>query len=155
MKEYRGFRDAGGQVHVLVIDERRGQHPLPHFVRHSPSGFEWGYSGSGPADLARSILAEHLGGHIAPVPRIYQLFKFTVIARLPREAWTLTHDEVALWLEGALRELELTCPRCGDQGVLWPEQQQRPADHAGHASTPCDCEAGELVRHIGQEHTNE
>ena len=24
---------------------------LKHYVRHSPDGFEWGYYGSGPADL--------------------------------------------------------------------------------------------------------
>jgi hypothetical protein len=24
--------------------------PLTHFVRHSPSGFGWGYEGSGPAE---------------------------------------------------------------------------------------------------------
>lgn len=34
---------------------------LPHIVRHSPTGFEWGYCGSGPADLARSLLIHALG----------------------------------------------------------------------------------------------
>jgi len=29
---------------------------LPHKVRHSPDGFGYGYGGSGPADLALSIL---------------------------------------------------------------------------------------------------
>lgn len=30
-------------------------------VRHSPTGFSWGYGGSGPADLARSLLIAALG----------------------------------------------------------------------------------------------
>jgi uncharacterized protein DUF6166 len=29
---------------------------LPHRVRHSPTGMAWGFSGAGPADLARSLL---------------------------------------------------------------------------------------------------
>ena len=28
---------------------------------HSPTGFEWGYCGSGPAQLALALLADHLG----------------------------------------------------------------------------------------------
>lgn len=36
--------------------------PLHHWVKHSPDGFAWGYGGSGPADLARSLLADALGG---------------------------------------------------------------------------------------------
>lgn len=35
--------------------------PVPHVKWHSPAGFEFGYGGSGPADLALSILAHHLG----------------------------------------------------------------------------------------------
>jgi hypothetical protein len=35
--------------------------PLTHFVRHSPTGFGWGYGGSGPAELARCILLAVLG----------------------------------------------------------------------------------------------
>ena len=35
--------------------------PLPHHVKHSPTGFSWGYGGSGPADLARSLLIHALG----------------------------------------------------------------------------------------------
>lgn len=32
-----------------------------HVVWHSPTGFEYGYGGSGPADLALSILADFYG----------------------------------------------------------------------------------------------
>lgn len=46
-----------------VVEVRRGSgsEPLRHHVKHSPTGLEWGYGGSGPADLARSILIEILG----------------------------------------------------------------------------------------------
>ena len=35
--------------------------PLPHHFKHSHTGFSWGYGGSGPADLARSVLIAVLG----------------------------------------------------------------------------------------------
>jgi hypothetical protein len=33
---------------------------VPHIVHHSPTGMEFGYAGSGPADLALSLLTFHL-----------------------------------------------------------------------------------------------
>lgn len=60
MKIIEGVRLPNGGTRVDVIEdgERR---TLRHYVRHSPTGLEWGYGGSGPADLARSILIEVLG----------------------------------------------------------------------------------------------
>ncbi len=52
--------------------------PLPHIVYHSPTGFEMGYGGSGPADLARSILAHAVGLPLADL--LYQDFKFEFVA---------------------------------------------------------------------------
>ena len=50
------------RVKVLCVDDAMCESwPLPHFVKHSPAGFEWGYTGSGPADLARSLLIDALG----------------------------------------------------------------------------------------------
>ena len=49
---------------------------------HSPDGFAWGYSGSGPAQLALAILLE-----LIPEPNArltYQAFKNELIARLPQ-----------------------------------------------------------------------
>src|SRR5258708_36011467 len=42
---YQGWRDEKGN-HVLA-----NHRTLRHVIYHSPSGFEWGYGGSGPADL--------------------------------------------------------------------------------------------------------
>lgn len=58
MRVYEGFREPDRSVLVLVDGE-----PLnPRFdlANHSPNGFEYGYSGSGPAQLALAILADHL-----------------------------------------------------------------------------------------------
>lgn len=60
---YHGHRRPGGAV-VLAHDYEAGERrPLPHIRRHSPAGFEWGYHGSGPAELARCLLIDALGDH--------------------------------------------------------------------------------------------
>jgi Family of unknown function (DUF6166) len=50
---------------------------------HSPTGFGWGYAGSGPAQLALAILADCVGDERALAN--YMAFKFRVIALLPQE----------------------------------------------------------------------
>lgn len=57
--------------------------------RHSPDGFEWGYGGSGPAQLALAILVQE-----ELPPELYQEFKEETIAKLDREEWTLTTPQV-------------------------------------------------------------
>lgn len=49
---------------------------------HSPTGFSWGYGGSGPAQLALAILMSYFPREIAL--RHYQDFKWRTIARLPQ-----------------------------------------------------------------------
>lgn len=87
---------------------------VPHVhVHHSPSGFEWGYGGSGPSDLALNILALFLpknprqrGVSVFRGPRVsgdafylHQRFKAQVIATLDRGTdHTIKGDEVRAWL---------------------------------------------------------
>ena len=49
MKRYAGRRQ--GYVVNVTVDGRR-LNPRLDLWNHSPTGFEWGYSGSGPAQLA-------------------------------------------------------------------------------------------------------
>ena len=60
---------------------------------HSPTGFEWGYPGSGPAQLALALLADHLGDHSEAV-NLHQDFKRAVIATLPYRGWTLSSEQI-------------------------------------------------------------
>ena len=60
---------------------------------HSPAEFEWGYGGSGPAQLALAILADHLEDDQEAL-NLYQRFKWAVIAELPRHRWTLTGRQI-------------------------------------------------------------
>ena len=75
-------------VNGLPLNPRRDLH------NHSPDGFNWGYGGSGPAQLALAILADHLGNDELALAN-YQAFKFAVIAGLENDEWTLTGDAVS------------------------------------------------------------
>lgn len=87
--KYEGHPD--GSVTV----DGRGLNPRYDLRNHSPTGFNWGYGGSGPAQLALALLADFLGDDEAAL-RGYQGFKFEVVAALPSgKAWTLTGREVA------------------------------------------------------------
>jgi Family of unknown function (DUF6166) len=66
-KVYRISRRADGVLVCTVVQRDREPYALRHVVCHSPAGFECGYSGSGPADLALSILADHFGEEPTPV----------------------------------------------------------------------------------------
>lgn len=103
-KIYSGVR-YGSTVQVDVVGGRGGspysRRPLRHIVYHSPDGFEWGYGGSGPADLARSILADVAGLRVADA--LYQEFKSEVIAGLERESFALAEAEIRDWLNYKIR----------------------------------------------------
>jgi hypothetical protein len=61
---YRGHGNdnpAGGRFVTVEAPDGTVVGTLRHVVRHSPTGYTWGYAGSGPADLARSLLIAALG----------------------------------------------------------------------------------------------
>jgi hypothetical protein len=62
---------------------------------HSPTGFSWGYGGSGPAQLAVALLADALGDDDRAI-RLHQCFKFKVVACWPEgERWWITAEQIA------------------------------------------------------------
>lgn len=63
---------------------------------HSPTGFEYGYGGSGPAQLALALLADALGDDERAV-RLHQQFKWRYVATRPRwDPWSMTDEQVRL-----------------------------------------------------------
>ncbi len=99
MKLYEGIRTEDGIVEVRVNDV-----PLnPRFDirRHSPTGFEFGYGGSGPAQLALAILADALGDDEL-AQQHYQRFKFEKISRIEESSWFITQAEVRRWISQVL-----------------------------------------------------
>lgn len=54
---FRGHgQEAGGALITVETPEGEVLGALTHHVRHSPDGFQWGYTGSGPAETARCLL---------------------------------------------------------------------------------------------------
>lgn len=122
-KSYVGERRRDG-AHVFVREGAR-ERPLEHHVRHSPGGMEWGYAGSGPAELARCILIDYFGpeavcaeceggwiesaegrercwhcaGEVFSLPVSYQEFKFEFIASLAQGSdWEISAGEIEQWV---------------------------------------------------------
>jgi len=102
---YAGARGPDGTVKVVRI--RSGQQtPLKGRWRHTgiASGeFNWGYGGSGPADLARSIIADALGID-DPNPTVYQEFKRSFVASWG-DRWEISQDEIREWVR-SVKEVE-------------------------------------------------
>jgi len=67
------------------------------WVKHSPTGTEWGYGGSGPADAALNALLVFTDRETAE--RLYQDFKDTFIAHIPNVGTTIPADIVRYWLQ--------------------------------------------------------
>jgi len=96
--EYVGFR-VDSQAVVLNLSEHRRlslEHSLD-LVNHSPSGFEWGYRGSGPAQLACGLLLDYYND--AEVARKHYIaFRNRVISQLecdgPATCWHLTGEDI-------------------------------------------------------------
>ena len=86
---YRGQRTEGGCT--VTVD---GQPLDPrHDLGSLAAGFEWGYDGTGPRQLALAILADHFGAAEAALAR-YQTFTRAVIETLDAESWTLSGDDI-------------------------------------------------------------
>jgi hypothetical protein len=65
---------------------------------HSPTGFEWGYAGSGPAQTALALLADTLGDNERALA-YHQAYKHEVIATLPYAGFALSQAGVKAWAE--------------------------------------------------------
>lgn len=72
-----------GKAHVNIEQK---------YVYHSPTGFNWGYGGSGPADLALNILAMFVPYEEAF--RLHQKFKWEYIANIPPEGGIIREEEI-------------------------------------------------------------
>ena len=106
MKIYKGRRLGPKEQlpDVQVTVEGDGfRHLLRHRIYHSPTGMEWGYLGSGPADLARSILWDCLGR--ARALNLYMRFKNEFVARWGQE-WEISCQEIQEWADKTEASLE-------------------------------------------------
>lgn len=91
---YTGRRTEDGCV--VTVAEGGRTRPLAARLdlrNHSPTGFEWGYEGSGPAQLALALLVDATRD-LTDALDIYQVFKRQVIARLTSDTWVMSIDHV-------------------------------------------------------------
>ena len=98
-----GCRDLNGtSVYYRTakgIESKLDLAPSLKISNHSPTGFEWGYFGSGPSQLALAIILKACGKE--PASWYYQDFKSEVIAMIPRDNymyWTMTVANVKEWV---------------------------------------------------------
>jgi hypothetical protein len=135
--------DALGELgHTIVSVHLDGDSPslLPRpIVRHSPTGFEWGYGGSGPADLAANVLA-YFCADLREAWRLHQRFKESVIGPLPRDGSTLPFNLVRGWLQSVWRieredqrARELTRAELEEAPYLCPVCTHPSSDKEGHS----------------------
>jgi hypothetical protein len=81
-------------------------------MHYAPTGFDWGFGGSGPADLALNVLALFLplaanvtgvalrdGSSVSEATwALHQAFKYDLIATLPRAGGHLTAETIRAWI---------------------------------------------------------
>lgn len=65
---------------------------------HSPTGFEYGYGGSGPAQLALAILLNALPSEEAALDH-YQEFKRDYVAGQSASFWAIEQRTIIAWYE--------------------------------------------------------
>jgi hypothetical protein len=111
MKTYYGVpKESGGGI-VTVRDKGGHSTFLAHHVRHSPDGFNWGYGGSGPIELARCLLLDAFGTTRCPsypeqcrcgnewAEANYQGFALDVLSKMEQsEDWKLGQLTVCEWV---------------------------------------------------------
>ena len=139
MKTYKGWRlgpnpDTASENIVVVANDEKpqdGSRELPHEVLHSPTGLNWGYGGSGPADLARAILFDLLGP-IGKMPVLYQAFKAEFLIHMGND-WTLPEGRIRTWL----------MTDDGRQGLASAQQQLEVFNGPGEADPADDIETTE------------
>ncbi len=101
---YTGERQKDGTNLVTVTvtedaarDSTRELAPRLDIWNHSPTGLEWGYPGSGPAQLALAILAD-LTGDDAYANCQHQSFKADVTSRIRGDRWTIIGEDAMGWV---------------------------------------------------------
>lgn len=106
---FRGYRQgqAGGACLISIVDAAGDERVmgLPEInrsceSRHSPDGFQFGYSGSGPTELARAMLIAAIPGDArVRHPRCYRHFRDAFISGIKRDEFELDFKVVRDWFE--------------------------------------------------------
>lgn len=103
---------------ILRRDENGVSTNVPHLIiEHSPTGYEFGYGGSGPADLALNVvevLLRHIGYEGPRMPCLdgscFQMawsmhhdFKWRFLCAVQRSGATIPYADMIDWVKGGLQ----------------------------------------------------
>jgi hypothetical protein len=124
MKTYHGRRTRDGCRAEVREDGRppRFLDPRLDLWNHSPTGFEWGYGGSGPAQLALAILADFLGDDARAIA-LHQEFKWEHISPIAGDEFCISTDVLECWCrrhEERIRDPEQRAAASGAAHGLHP-----------------------------------
>lgn len=108
-----GARVFTGKGDAPPLEARKflNERPSQKLWNHSPTGFEWGYGGSGPAQLALAILFDVLlrqgvdrkeAGERAIA--LHQQFKFAHVASWNRAGFLISSAAVLEWIKARTLE---------------------------------------------------
>lgn len=86
-------------THVVLKDDKMLSPKRSQAVHnHSPDGWNWGYLGSGPSQLALGVMLEECWSEEEAIALAYD-FKVDFIATLPlNKPWAFTSEEIWEWL---------------------------------------------------------
>ncbi len=117
MRVYMGLR-IGGTCHVYLWDAELPSRPIRLDMRtdlrnHSPDGPEWGYMGSGPAQLALALAADATGEDQRALD-VYQHIKGKIQEGWGRECWSMTDERVLEIIAAAEQSHDLGGPISDD-----------------------------------------
>lgn len=83
----------------VFVKNKNGITELPlclELVNHSPTGFSWGYAGSGPAQLAVALLRFVSQSNKVAVA-LHQQFKRDVVSRFGKD-WAMHEWQIRNWI---------------------------------------------------------
>lgn len=113
MNSYEGKRiERFGRIEGLpVLKSGRVFEPLASqkIINHSPDGFNWGYGGSGPAQLALALLYDVCGNKVVAM-KLHQDFKWQFVAKWGA-TWSIGSVEISDWIKSELarRDPDVFC----------------------------------------------
>ena len=98
MKFYYGTIIGNDDDRVVTVGEDGKSRRLDlrlDLRNHSPTGFSWGYGGSGPAQLALAICADVYGDKVGSNPMVYGRLQTAILAQLDMNApFTIDEEQV-------------------------------------------------------------
>jgi len=119
MKVYRGVRISYHETQVFVREngQERPLDPRLDLVPHSPSGFNWGYRGSGPSQLALAILVDCIGEETGK--KLYHDFAQEKIANIKEPDWWMDENEIYEWLGTKVRKIIEIIEQLKEEKNFW------------------------------------